>query len=62
MNICEFSQIHSMPTTKEAMKQVIEEKQNGTKQQGKLKRPDKLIGEPRKRIKARKGGGLFDGK
>lgn len=51
-----------MSTTKEAMKKIIEEKRAGTKNQGKLKRPDKNIGEARKRIKRRRGGGLFDGK
>ena len=51
-----------MSTTKEAMKQIIAEKQNQTKEQGKLKRPNKTIGEARKRIKSRRGGGLFDGK
>ena len=42
------------------MKQIIEQKRQGTKQQDKLKSPDKTIGEPRKRIKRHKGGGLFD--
>jgi len=50
-----------MATTKEAMKQIIEAKQNKTKQQGKLKRPEQTVGQARKRIKSRRGGGLFDG-
>ena len=37
-----------------------EKKRQKTKQQDKLKRPDKQIGEARKRIKQHKGGGLFD--
>ena len=43
-----------MATNMDLMKKIIEEKRQKTKQQDKLKRPDKQIGE------ARKGGGLFD--
>ena len=49
-----------MTTNMELMKKIIEEKRQKTKQQDKLKRPDKQIGEARKRIKRHKGGGLFD--
>lgn len=49
-----------MATNMELMKKLIEQKRQGTKEQDKLKRPDKTIGEPRKRIKQHKGGGLFD--
>jgi len=51
-----------MSTTKNAMQKIIDEKQKQTKEQGRKKRPDKTIGEPRKRIKQYRGGGLFDGK
>lgn len=49
-----------MATNMELMKKLIEQKRQATKAQDKLKRPDKTIGEPRKRIKQHKGGGLFD--
>ena len=49
-----------MATNMDLMKKIIEEKRQKTKQQDKLKRPDKQIGEARKRIKQHKGCGLFD--
>ena len=49
-----------MATNMDLMKKIIEEKRQKTKQQDKLKRPDKQIGEESKRIKQHKGGGLFD--
>ena len=49
-----------MTTNMDLIKKIIEEKRQKTKQQDKLKRPDKQIGEARKRIKRHKGGGLFD--
>ena len=49
-----------MATQMELMKKLIEEKREGTKQQGKLKRPDKQIGEQRKRMKRHQKSGMFD--
>ena len=49
-----------MATQKELMKKLIEEKRQGTKNQGKLKRPDKQVGEPRKRMKRHQKSGMFD--
>lgn len=43
-----------MTTNMELMKKINEEKRQKTKQQDKLKRPDKQIGEARKRIKRHK--------
>ena len=42
-----------MATNMDLMKKIIEEKRQKTKQQDKLKRPDKQIGEARKRFKRR---------
>ncbi len=56
--LCVGEQI--MATNMDLMKKIIEEKRQKTKEQDKLKRPDKQIGEARKRIKQHKGGGLFD--
>jgi len=49
-----------MTTTKEMMKELIEQKRQGTKIQGKKKRPVGTIGEPAKRKYNKKPGGLFD--
>ena len=46
--------------TKDAMKKLIEEKRTQTKEQGRKKRPDKSIGEARKKTYNKKPGGLFD--
>ncbi|MGL4335754.1 MAG: hypothetical protein ACRCST_02590 [Turicibacter sp.] len=49
-----------MANQMDIIKQLIEEKREGTKNQGKLKRPDKQVGEGRKRVKRHKKGGIFD--
>ncbi len=49
-----------MSNQMEAMKKLIEEKRQATKNQGKLKRPDKQVGEARKRIKRHQKSGMFD--
>lgn len=49
-----------MSTTKSSMKEIIEQKRQGTKVQGKKKRPAGVIGEPAKRKYNKKPGGLFD--
>lgn len=49
-----------MTTAKDNMKKIIEAKREGTKVQGKKKRPLGTIGEPAKRKYNKKPGGLFD--
>ncbi|MCL1948327.1 MAG: hypothetical protein FWF59_01150 [Turicibacter sp.] len=49
-----------MTATKEAMQAIIQQKREGTKSQGKKKRPAGTIGEPAKRKYNKKPGGLFD--
>ncbi|MCL2560548.1 MAG: hypothetical protein FWE07_08685 [Turicibacter sp.] len=49
--------------TKTAMQAVIEKKQAKSSQQNNRKaRPDGTIGQYRKAVKQKRGGGLFDGK
>ena len=48
--------VHSLKEKRMIVRSIIAK----VRQQDKLKRPDKQIGEARKRIKNHKGGGLFD--
>ena len=51
-----------MNETKESIKKIIEQKQQKSSSQSNKKRPTKTIGEWRKAIRPKRGGGLFDGK
>ena len=51
-----------MSQTKVAMQKLLTEKKEKMSEQRGLGRPDKTIGEKRKKIKRKRGGGLFDGK
>lgn len=55
--------VHMSEKTKTAIQTLLEKKQAKSNEQNNRKaRPDETIGEYRKAVKQKRGGGLFDGK